>query len=508
MSKRSRQEIVKDLLADQSKLLSKRPFTRGGRAGSENSSDGQSIYMGQKRMVQLPRVHKYIVSQDTFARELDPNCHKVIYDKNLPSICVKVQDGGYQDIEFKRVGMGFQESIRQKKTLSLCGNPRELTLHNANPSEAEMRHYADLKWKWKSRNMDGLSTRSVYGQHGYGDVGLLMFMDDNDEIRGRVLSYEDGYVIVSHNDDDGRRVLECVYYEDEDGNAHADCYDDTYLYRLYGDETADAETGEGGWGVKEVIKHGFSEIPLVTKRGPVAWNNVEDLIEAMEILWNLFIVIQKRHGWGILYIRGNFNESVKRLAGSIILQDTTIDGNGTAEFKTPPSPDNMIATLDALMEQLQRDASVTFILPKDISTGGDISGLAVQMTRALDIEWATSAAIEWQNFADKHMRLFKEGLAMEMVRKGENPTAVTDFRNMRVSCRFKMWQPFDETSYNQMICTAKQAGIISQQTAVERNTLATPDEYLRVLNEARAEEEKAAASAEDAIDVTTTGNAQ
>lgn len=474
--KRTRAQIVAELLSDRGKLLSKAPFTRGGSVADTNGYEGSEIYMGQKQRVSLPHVHKYVVTQDTFARELDPNSHEVIYDANLPSICVKLEDGGFRELRFKRVGLSFQESIRRKKTLLLCGNPRVLTFNNPSPSEDELRAFAGVKQEWQDRNMDGLETKAVYTQKGYGDVGLLTYMNERGRVCGRVLSYKDGYVIVSHNDDNGERVLECVYYEDEKGAEHIDCYDDTNLYRIY--------DGDGGWGVKEVIPHGFSEIPLATKHGDVAWNDVQSIIEAIEILWNLFIVIQKRHGWGILYIRGNINENVKRIAGSIILQDTSLDGTGTAEFKTPPSPENMIQTLDALLEQLQRDASVTFILPKDISASGDISGIAMQMTRSLDIEWATSEAIEWQNFASKHMRLFKEGLARELVLSGANKTAITDFAKMRVSCKFKMWQPFDESTYNQMLTTMKQGGIISQQTAVEKNTVSTPDEMLRVLGEA------------------------
>ena len=484
--KRTREEIVRGLLANQERLLAKRPFTRGGPPVVDDPADGDEVLQFCRRMAHLPHLRKRIVSQERFARELDPNCHDVIFDANLPSICMKVSEGTYQTLKFKRVGLGLQQEIRQKKALSLAGNPRVLTLHDTGPSEEAIRNFADLKWAWEERNMDGLGTRAVYTQQGYGDVGLLMYMSDKGEIRGRVLSYEDGYVIISHNDDDGDRVLECVYYSDEEDVEHVDCYDDTYLYRLYDD-------GENGWGVKEVVRHGFSEIPLITKRGDVAWNNVQSLIDVIEVLWNIFIVIQKRHGWGILYIRGNIKDTVKRIAGSIILQDTSLEGNGEAEFKTPPSPENMIQTIEALMEELQRDASVTFILPKDISASGDISGIAVQMTRALDIEWAASAVIDWQNFASKHMRLFKEGLAMEKVRKGENMTAVTDFADMKVSCRYKMWQPFDENSYNQMIATMKQAGIISQRTAVERNTVSSPDEFMRVLSEARQEMEKAQA---------------
>ena len=483
--KRTREEIVQDLLTHQDKLLAKRPFLRGGSVSVDDVTDGEDT-TGGKRKAHIPRLSRMIVSQERFVRELDPNSHNVIFDANLPSICMKVQDGGFVELQFRRMGLGIQEEIRQKKTLALTGNPRVITLHNASPTDAEQKDFADLKWYWEDRNMDGLGTKAVYGQMGYGDVGLLMYLNDKKEIRGRVLSYDDGYVIISHNDDNGERVLECVYYADENDVEHVDAYDDTYMYRLYADD-------KGAWGVREKVKHGFSEIPLVTKRGNVAWNNVQPLIEIIEILWNIFVVIQKRHGWGILYIRGKIDETVKKIAGSIILQDTTLDGNGTAEFKTPPSPENMIATIDALMEELQRDASVTFILPKDVNTSGDVSGIAMQMSRALDTEGAVAAVIEWQNFASKHMRLFKEGLAKELVAKGINPTAVTDFASMQVSCKYKMWQPFDEASYNQMLTTMKQGGIISQQTAIEKNTISAPDEVMRVIEEARKAQEQAAA---------------
>lgn len=479
---RSREEIVKELLGDKDLLLSKRPFTRGGTPSVDDPSDGEETMDFWRRRAHLPHNRRRIVSQERFARELDPNCHDVLFDDNLPSICMKVRDGGYQELRFKRVGLGIQEEIRQKKTLSLTGNPRTITLHDTSPTDEVIKMFADLKWAWNERNMDGLGTKAVYGQQGYGDVGLLMYMSDRDEIRGRVLSYADGYVIISHNDDNGERVMECVYYADENDVEHVDCYDDTYMYRLYDD-------GYTGWAVHDVVRHGFSEIPLITKRGDVSWNNVQSLIEVIEVLWNIFIVIQKRHGWGILYIRGNIKDTVKKIAGSIILQDTSLEGNGTAEFKTPPSPENMIQTIEALMDELQRDASVTFILPKDVSASGDISGIAVQMTRALDIEWAASAVIEWQNFASKQMRLFKEGYAMELVRKGERKTALTDYAQMKVSCKYKMWQPFDEASYNQMLTTMKQGGIISKRTAIERNTVSSPDEVMRVLSEARDEME-------------------
>lgn len=478
----TRKQIIERLLSNPEKMLFKRPFTRGTDSYTVSDRNDGLVYETTTFLpAALPNVRKKVVSQERFLKELDPSCHDVLFDDNLPSICVKNNDGVQVEIEYKKTAVNFQERIRQKKTLSLCGNSRVFTLHEHAPSDRLIENFETLKWYWEKRNQDGLDAKAVYTQLGMGDVGLLMYFNEKNEIRGRILSYEDGYVIISHNDDNGERVMECVYYRDAYGYERIDSYTDLHLYRFV--LRQDIKDDNGGWILEDVAEHGFSEIPLITKRGAVAWNEVQGLIELFEIIYNIFAVIQKRHGWGILYIRGKFREQVQKIAGSIILNDTSMDGKGSAEFKTPPSPANTIEFLDSILDQIQIGSSVTFVLPKDVKTGGDISGVAMQMTRSFDIESASNAVIEWQNFADKHCRLFKEGLAKELVTKGENKLAITEYQDMKVTCSFKMWQPFDEVSYNQMLCTMKGAGIISTKTGIEKNTVSTPDEVSRVLNE-------------------------
>lgn len=474
---RTRKEIVEWLLSHPEEMLMKKPFTRGSCTYSvyDNNCGAEENVSALRRAV-LPNVMKTIVTQDKFMKELDPDSHEVLFDENMPSICVKANDGAFYEIKFKRTALAFQERIRQKKTLALCGNPRVFTLHDSNPSETLKKNFADLKWHWTERNQDGLGTKAVYGQMGLGDIGLLMYFNYKGEIRGRIISYEDGYVIISHNDDNGDRVMECVYYADGDNVQHIDAYDDTNLYRL---------TNVDGWHIESQEAHGFSEIPLITKRGDVAWNNVQNLIETFEIIYNIFTVIEKRHGWGILYLKGRFKEDARQIAGSIMLQDASVDGKGDAKFLSPPTNEGMLNAMQDLLDKIQIGASVTFILPKDVKSSGDISGLAMQITRSFDIEGAAQNVIEWQNFADKHARLFKEGLAKELVNKGENPNAVTEFARMKISCKFKMWQPFDENTYNQMLCTLKGAGIISTKTGIEKNTVSTPDEEMRLAEESK-----------------------
>lgn len=473
----------------------KRPFTRGTSSVSVgDNSDGKNIKTACKREALLPEISRSIISQERFAKELDPNCHDVIFDENLPSICVKASDGNYQEIKFKRFGIALQKRIMEKATLSLCGNKRVHILHDSNPSDTLKKNFADFKWHWEHSNQDGIETRAVAIQQSYGDVGLLVYMNEKGKVRSRLFSYEDGYQIITHKDDNGEPLMDCVYYMTEDNIRHIDAYDDTYHYHFTDTFVSDVDTKEveTGWHLAYKEEHGFSESPLVTKRGNVAWNDVQDLIELFEIVYNLFAVIQKRHGWGILYIKGKFNETAKKIAGSVILNDTSIDGKGSADFKTPPSPENMIEFLQSILDQIQIGCGCTFILPKDVKSSGDISGLAIQMTRSLDIERAANAVIDWQNFVSKHSRLFKEGLAKQLVASGENKRAITEFEQMKVSTSFKPWQPFDESAWNQMLCTLKGSGLISTKTGIEKNTVSTPDEEVRVNTEIEEAERKEA----------------
>ena len=259
-----------------------------------------------------------------------------------------------------------------------------------------------------------------------------------------------------------------------------------WLFHMYRMHNSGENTTGDGWVREAPVEHGFSEMPLCTKRGNVAWDKAQSLVEIYEIIYNIFFVIQKRNGWGILYIRGNLSETTKKLAGNIILQDKSMDGNGSAEFKAPPSPEGMLNSLEDLFEKIQINSSCTFLLPKDVKSSGDISGLAITLTRDLDLKNAQQGVIEWQNFADKMMRLFKEGLAKELVKNGENPNAVTEFSKLRISCRFKIWQPFSATEYNNMLISMKQAGILSTKTAIEKNTESTPDEAKRIEEESES----------------------
>ena len=105
------------------------------------------------------------------------------------------------------------------------------------------------------------------------------------------------------------------------------------------------------------------------------------------------------------------------------------------------------------------------------------------MTQSRDIETALQGVTDWQNVANKMMRLFKEGIGKELVNSGEDSTAYTRFMKLPVYSKFRIWKPFSESEYNQMLATLKGAGLLSVRTGIERNTESAPDELARVNTE-------------------------
>ena len=483
---RNYKEQIKELINNPEELLNKKPFFRG-----YESYDGVFAALSPKRVgindtikATLPRLKKRVVTQDQFLMELEPSNHKVLYDQNIPSITMKLDNGSFVEIEYKKMAVSFQQNILDKQVLHLCGFPMQFTMMNSTPTEQQKEDFSLYKQYWRLRNQDGMREKMVETQKSVGDAGLLYYFDHDGCIKSRLLSYKDGYILCPHDDDNGDRILESVYYVSDDVE-YIDSYDDTYFYR----HTRDINSrDESGWILVQQERHNFSEIPLITKRGDVAWSNAQSVIEAYEIIYNIFLVIQKRHGWGILYIKGKFSDDGKKLAGSIILNSKN-SGYGDqassddAKFLTPPTPQGILDTLQLMEETIQKNASTTFILPKDIKSSGDISGTAILLTQTMDIECAMKGAIEWQNVADKMCRLFKEGLAQELVKKGIKPTAVTDFADMKINAEFKIWRPQSETEIVTRLNMAKGAGFLSVQSAAEVNPDSKPDEVERINKE-------------------------
>lgn len=492
MTPKTRNQI-ESLLAQPENLLKKKPFYREvtSRDGMPISSalDGATVDLTGTVSVNLPNIRKKIVSQSQFMEELDVYSHKVLFDDNIPSFTVKLNKGGFLDIDQYRLAIPFQRLILNKQVRHLCVNRMTHTLTITEPTERQQSNFVRFKQLWDDKNMEGAKTKFVKAQKSFGDAGLLFFMTDDGHLSYKNINYDDGYVIISHKNDEGKHILECLYYAVTDNNGdvttYIDCYDDEYMTRF---TTTTAEGGgvtESGWIRHEPVRHGFSECPLITKRGDVAWNNGQSQIEAYEALYNTILVLYKKFGRGIIYIKGKFSQNAKTIATNVVLNDTSMDENADAKVLEMPVPQQAIDMLKFIDRTIQISTGTTFIMPDDIKISGNTSGLAVELTQELDMATAQDGITEWQNVANKMTRLFKEGIAMELVKTGENPTAVTEYAELRITSRFSPWKPKSEVADNQMLTALYAAGNggISRQTFVEKNSVSAPDEMARIKKE-------------------------
>ena len=104
-------DLIAELLSDPVKLTQKKPFTRGADATYEPTHP-KDVHLNETIEAYLPAYRKHTVTQEQFMRELDENSHDVLFDDNIPSICLKTKNNGFQEIKFSKMYVPFQKNIK------------------------------------------------------------------------------------------------------------------------------------------------------------------------------------------------------------------------------------------------------------------------------------------------------------------------------------------------------------------------------------------------------------
>ena len=350
---------------------------------------------------------------------------------------------------------------------------------SVNPKKEDRANFVNFKQEWITRNMKQYRDKAVSVQKKTGDCGVL-FSLSNKKLKVKTLSFADGYVIIPNYDDFGD-LLACSLYYCVNNIEYIKMYTDSEVYTFKKDgNIQDAANSTNTFALVDNVKHGFTRIPLIYKRGYVAWEFAQSAIEMREVIMAIDSVVKKRFGWHWLWVNADMDEiTFNSNEGVVILSNPNI-GNEKADAKTIEFPEatgieKMLETLD---DEIQISSSTTQILPKYIKAGNDVSGTAVKVTMSMDYELAIQTANDWQEFLDQFVFLFAEGLGIE-------EGLINRYTDLKIKGVFKIWMPESETAYNQMVGQMYQMGVISQETAIEKNTLSSPDEKERVAAESQ-----------------------
>lgn len=450
-------------------ILKKKPFTRGL---SNLVIDGSEASPNTMEVVSLPMLSYKTVSQDRFLKELDPASHDIHKDDNVPTIVAKLSDGGYYEIKDIRMALAYQQMIVEKQTLYLCGKQTQFTLLNPKPTKEEKSLFANAKAAWLKKNMEQVKTEAIKKQKSVGDAAVIHYISSSNECRAKVVSYMDGYILLPHYDTNGELEVFGLYYSYGANTERLDVYDRATMKSYV--RSTDAENAE--WAEISSVPHGYKKVPVSYIRGDVAWNKAQSLIEVKEILYNIFTVIMKRHGWGMLYIKGTVDTKMKKIAGSVILQDTSPEGTGSAEYKAPPTPEGMQNLLTDLHKQIQMMSNTVFLLPEDVKVGGDISGAAMKTMMSSAYEKALLDTVYYDPFMDSMIDLFIYGYGIEEAKSAQ-------YGRLSIKGDFDIWFPQSDSDVVNNIVALKGGKAISTQTATEMSPYSAHDEIERIREE-------------------------
>lgn len=474
-----RQHDINWFLSDPNRLMKMKPFTRGGKMvshGFENSTVMNNTIMNTG----LATLELNPVSQDLFITEYRPDLHHIILNKAIPKIKVVIDGEELPFMELTQTA-SFQKLIHSAHVRNLTTNQMQFSLYNYQKEEAAVSAFQKIKeeWTWRGREHDRYMAINTCKQ--LGNCGTLFSFDKTaNKYNVTNFSYEDGYQIVPNYDEYGMEVARSLFYT-IDGKYVIDTFDNKLHYRV--------QQTEAGWETKSE-PHGYSRIPLLTKRGKVAWEYAESSIEMWELMANIAAIALKRFGtFALVFIGDMDTESFKRDSSTLIINLSSDSTNGKQDAKTLefPEPQTMDGYLKTLEEKISLFSSTTFITPKDITTSNS-GGNGIALAMSNDYALASQSATDWKQYCDEMVYLHQEGLDLET-------NGTEGLAKLRVSADIIPWSL--ETNNTKITNLAMEGVYLSAKTIIEKCPDAAPDELERVIAE------RGALVAKNSVDVTT-----
>ena len=468
-----REHDIAWFLKDPNRLLLMKPFTRGGFLNT-HGFEGQDLLNNMMIATGFTNTTLYPISQDQYICEYRPDLHRIIWNKSIPHIKVRI-DGA--DLPMSMVDMtevgAFQKIIHSAHVRNLTANDLEFSLYDTEADDNVKKVFGRVKQEWNWRGMEWWKYQAVNICKQLGNCGILFSFDKtSNKYNVSYYSYEDGYQIIPNYDEYGNEVARSLAYL-VDGNIVIDTYDLKTHYRCR--QAANDPSSTTGWEI-ESEPHGYPVCPLLHKRGKVAWEYAQSCCEMWELMTNIAAIALKRFGTFALAFWGEMDkDSFHRDSSTLIINLSSDTTQGKQDVKTLefPEPQTMDKYLKTLEEKIALFSSSSFITPKDITTSNS-GGNGIALAMSNDYALATQSAREWSRFVNEMVYLHQLGMDLET-------NGTEHYASMRIGAKMIPWSL--ETNNTKITNLAMEGTYLSTQTMLERCPDAAPDELDRVLKE-------------------------
>lgn len=442
-----------------------------------------------------------IVSQSDFLRELYPSGHKIndpvwYPDKVTYMDSQEVKEannskGAWVTEKVTRSSVPFQFIILLKHLAHLGGNPIEIMSSNRTQPQEMKDALAELKQGWIDKNMEVVKWECFKGGKATGDVACVMYMDKG-KVGCKVLSYLNGDTLYPHYDTKGRMTKFAREFKrmSEDGSVResfVEVWDNTYAYLFKRDDSTALKKavnnilgafGLDGYKLVEMEKHGFQRIPVAYKRlDDVCWSMVQRTIDDYELSLSQLCESNKVYAFPILTMVGED-------------ADVQVSANGRPFAITSNDPDAKIGMLnnnsgtEAFKLQLESQYKTimlgSFIVTPPEVRSGDLPGVAIKLIYSPALENAMNDAHEWNGFIDDVFELFTYGYGIEKKMSAQ-------FNALNAHARIEPYIHQNTAEVIQLLSQSVLSGVLSVETAIEKNPFSMTDEQKRMLEQKNEE---------------------
>jgi len=484
-------------------LLTKQPFYRLTNGGREAQKYNKPTYVDQMKYAER-KLMGSVMTQADYLEEFYPFSHRVMSDFYFPEFynyTTEKNDKGEDEIKWNReetfrIGSTLQCVITAQQLVHLCCNDIHWELTDESTASRTEELYKAYKKGWLRKNMEIDFYNFADSVKVTGDSAIVFYLAGR-KLGTRVLSYKTGDTLFPQYDpligkmDKFARKFSSYDEQGKETVSWVEVWDDVYLSR-YRQATVGIRgtvskvkdyLGMDGYELVFRQPHGFSRCPVVYMRdkdnGP-CWNMVQPLIDDYEVALSYFAKNNAGAALPAYKMKGDDvsieGDMLGRIRAFTMGKEDDVDiiqPNGLSE--------NYTKYIEYLLNEIFQGA---FIVKHPELKSGDTPTGTMKLYYAPSLDKAELDAKDYQQVVTDMQALFCEGYGIEQ-------GAVTEFLSLNDSL-YGWIEPFIHINNSSLIAdlvAAKNAGILSTQSAAEHSPYSMNAETDRITAEVKKQQE-------------------
>lgn len=355
--------------------------------------------------------------------------------------------------EINKASVPFCKDIVKSAVAYLLGHPPTLQPNEENDASKE------ISRTWKKNRMEAKLVKFAETVKSEGISALVFYLNAENEIKTRVLGYEDGQLYPYFDEYGDLMAFGWEYKEGEGKKMH-----------LFTAETISVLQKDDNWKLIEQNPNPFGKIPVVfLEQDNVEWHNVKWAIDRYEVLLSIQADINDEFGSPKYKILGKVNKDAKDPRAIHLDIIETKDGkivHGDVDIISAPQATAAIKLeLEELIGIIYEQTQTVRANFESVKGIGNISNTAMELMYQPAIIKARFAEADYEVVIDRCLNVIKAGIAYT------TPKLNTQLEELTYDVQFNSILPKTDDDKIKLIMEALTLGAISTKTAIKLNPL-------------------------------------